>query len=63
MLICRPTDLNYSDVTPKSVYTNRRAFLRAMGFTGAAAAVAAAGWKLAIAPKEVVHATSKLSIA
>ena len=37
MLIRRPTDLTYSDVTPKSVYIKRREFLRAMGIAGAAA--------------------------
>ena len=42
MLIRRPTDLTYSDVTPKSVYTERREFLRAMGIAGAAAFAGAA---------------------
>jgi len=62
MLIRRPTDLSYSEITPQSVYVNRRAFLRAMGVTGTAAAVGAAGWKLAV-PNEKVQATSKLTIA
>jgi len=39
MLIRRATDLTYADVTPKSVYQDRRKFLRAMGLVGAAAAV------------------------
>jgi sulfoxide reductase catalytic subunit YedY len=62
-MLFRPssTDLTYLDVTPKSVYTNRRAFLRAMGITGAAAVAGAAWWKFA-APEEV-RATSKLTIA
>jgi methionine sulfoxide reductase catalytic subunit len=62
MLIRRPTDLTYADVTPKSVYTNRRAFLRAMGIAGTAALVGSAAWKLAL-PGEEVHATSKLNVA
>jgi sulfoxide reductase catalytic subunit YedY len=37
MLIRKPTDLNYSDVTPKSVYLDRRRFLAGMGLAGAAA--------------------------
>jgi sulfoxide reductase catalytic subunit YedY len=62
MLIRRPTDLSYSEITPKSVYVNRRAFLRAMGVAGSAAAVGAVGWKLAV-PSEKVQASSKLTIA
>jgi methionine sulfoxide reductase catalytic subunit len=62
-MLFRPssTDLTHADVTPKSVYTNRRVFLRAMGITGAAAAAGAAWWKFGV-PEEV-HATSKLTIA
>jgi sulfoxide reductase catalytic subunit YedY len=64
-MLIRPTksssDLTHADVTPKSVYTNRRAFLRAMGITGAAAVAGAAWWKFG-GPEEV-HATSKLTIA
>jgi sulfoxide reductase catalytic subunit YedY len=55
--------MKYSDVTPKSVYQNRREFLRAMGIVGGGlAAVGAAGWKLA-GPGGVVHAGTKLSVA
>src|SRR6202030_109492 len=61
MLIRRPTDLTYSDVTPKSVYTQRREFLRAMGIAGAAFAGGAA-WRLGM-PLNEVHATSKLDVA
>ena len=37
MLVRKPTDLTYADVTPKSVYSNRRKFLRGAGlaFIGA----------------------------
>src|ERR1700676_3315503 len=62
MLIRRLTDLGYSDVTPKSVYTQRRDFLRAMGITGAATLAGAAAWRLGISLEED-HATSKLDIA
>jgi methionine sulfoxide reductase catalytic subunit len=62
MLIRRPTDLKYSDVTPQCLYQNRREFLRTMGLTGAAFAVGSAAWKL-VTPAEEVHATSKLDAA
>src|SRR6202030_4322109 len=62
MLIRRPTDLSYSDVTPKSVYSQRREFLRAMGIAGVAAFAGAAIWRLGM-PLDAVQATSKLNIA
>src|ERR1700686_468940 len=62
MLIRRPTDLTYSDVTPKSVYTQRREFLRAVGIAGAAAFAGAAAWRLGMA-LDAVDASSKLDIA
>src|SRR6202030_4798398 len=62
MLIRRPTDLTYSDVTPKSVYTQRREFLRAMGIAGAAAFAGTAAWRLGM-PLDEVHANSKLDVA
>jgi sulfoxide reductase catalytic subunit YedY len=56
------SDLTYADVTPKSVYLNRREVLRAMGM---AAAVGLGGKLLsgAIAPKTAVAAGTKLNIA
>jgi len=39
MLIRKAPDLTYADVTPQSVYVNRRKFLRDMGIVGAAALV------------------------
>ncbi len=60
MLIRKPTDLNYSDVTPKSVYLNRRKFLRAMGIVGAAAIAGGELWNLQ-SSSHVVHATTKLN--
>lgn len=35
MLIRKAPDLTYADVTPRSVYLDRRKFLRAMGLVGA----------------------------
>src|SRR3981081_4584584 len=61
MLIRKPTDLGYSDVTPKSVYTKRREFLRDMGMFGATAFAGAAAWRLGM-PLDEAHATSKLDI-
>jgi len=37
MLIRKALDLTYADVTPRSVYLDRRKFLRAMGIVGATA--------------------------
>src|SRR3984893_8473001 len=62
MLIRKLTDLRYSDVTPKSVYTQRREFLRAMGITGAATLAGAAAWRLGM-PLDEVRATGKLDVA
>jgi len=35
MLIQKAPDLTYADITPKSVYLDRRRFLRAVGIIGA----------------------------
>jgi methionine sulfoxide reductase catalytic subunit len=61
MFIRGATDLTYSDITPKSVYIQRRQFLRAMGIGGAAALAGAAAWRLGM-PLGNVHATSKLEV-
>jgi sulfoxide reductase catalytic subunit YedY len=60
MLIGRPPDLTYADVTPKSVYMDRRRFLRNVGTAGAAAVV---GRKLVelISPEKIAHAGPKLT--
>ena len=39
MLIRKPADIPYSEVTPKNVYLNRRKFLAAAPGLGAAAAL------------------------
>jgi sulfoxide reductase catalytic subunit YedY len=61
MVIRHSTDLTYADITPKSVYANRRSFLRAMGIVGATAMAGAAWWKFAGLDSEV-FANTKLNI-
>jgi sulfoxide reductase catalytic subunit YedY len=60
MLVKKPSDLTYADVTPKEVYRDRRKFLQAMGLAGAAALVGREMWSLA-SPSQTVNATSKLT--
>lgn len=60
MLIRRSADLNYSDVTPKSLYRNRREFLRTMGIAGVGALAGQGLWDLA-QPGDIVLATTKLN--
>jgi methionine sulfoxide reductase catalytic subunit len=61
MLIRKAPDLTYRDVTPRSVYVNRRSFLRGMGLLGASAVAGRELWELA-AP-EAALAGSKLNVA
>ena len=60
MLIRRATDLRYADITPKSVYMNRRKFLRDAGIAGAAAIL---GERLleTVSPRNTVLAATKLN--
>jgi sulfoxide reductase catalytic subunit YedY len=61
MLIFRSPDLTYSDITPRSVYLNRRNFLRDMGLAGVAA-FAGKGLIDLISPTQSVQAaTTKLT--
>jgi methionine sulfoxide reductase catalytic subunit len=60
MLIRKAPDLTYADVTPKSVYLNRRKFLRAMGIVGASVAVGKGMFELAL-PSQFVLAGTKLT--
>lgn len=63
MVTPKATDLKYSDVTPKSLYHNRREFLRIAGLAGGGLAIASvAGWRLAQSPL-VVNAGTKLNVA
>jgi methionine sulfoxide reductase catalytic subunit len=57
MLIKKPTDIPSSEITPKSLYLNRRKFL-----TGAALATAAAGLGIreVISPSTTVRANAKI---
>jgi methionine sulfoxide reductase catalytic subunit len=59
MLIRKPSDLTYADVTPKSLYLNRRKFLQGIGIAGA---VAVAGQNLLRMawPSQHVYAGTKL---
>jgi sulfoxide reductase catalytic subunit YedY len=68
MLIKRPSDLNYSDVTPKSVYSSRREFLASLGLAGSLAGgvlltprPAKAAAKLDIASKSPFSTTEKIN--
>ncbi len=60
MLIRKAPDLTYADVTPKSVYLDRRKFLAAMGIAGASAIVGSHLWDLA-SPRQAVLANTKLT--
>src|SRR3984885_8602138 len=59
MLIRRSPDLTYADVTPKSVYLNRRKFLQGMGLAGVAAITGSRLIDL-ISPPRSVYAVTKL---
>jgi methionine sulfoxide reductase catalytic subunit len=60
MLIRKSTDLTYADVTPKSVYLNRRKFLQTMGIVGASAAAGKGLFDLAF-PSQAAFAGTKLT--
>jgi sulfoxide reductase catalytic subunit YedY len=68
MLIKKPSDLKYSDVTPKNLYTNRREFLATLGLAGGLAGgalltptQARAGAKLEVASKSPFSTTEKVN--
>ncbi len=60
MLIRKAPDLTYADVTPQSMYLDRRKFLRAMGIVGASAAAGRALFELAL-PSQAAFAATKLT--
>jgi methionine sulfoxide reductase catalytic subunit len=62
MLMKRAPDLTHADVTPRSVYQNRRNFLKELGMVGTAAVLGGGLWELALAP-EVAFAGTKLNVA
>jgi sulfoxide reductase catalytic subunit YedY len=57
MLIRKSPELTYADVTPKSVYLDRRKFLQAMGIVGATAVAGKGILGLALPPQGVLAAT------
>ena len=61
MLITKPSDIRYSEITPKSVYLNRRKFLAGVpaAFLGARASRAQAGGKLPNLVKSPFSTTEK----
>src|SRR5258707_12106506 len=60
MLIRKAPDLTYADITPRSVYLDRRKFLRAMGIVGATATVGKSLFDLAW-PSHTAFAGTKLA--
>jgi sulfoxide reductase catalytic subunit YedY len=60
MLIRKSPELTYADVTPKSVYLDRRKFLRAMGIVGVTAVAGKSLLDLALPPQTAL-ATAKLT--
>jgi methionine sulfoxide reductase catalytic subunit len=60
MLIRKAPDLTYADVTPKSVYLDRRKFLQAMGIVGAAAVAGRKLLELAL-PSDIAFAATKFT--
>ena len=60
MLIRKTPDLTYADVTPQSVYLDRRKFLQAMGIVGAATAAGKGLFDLAM-PSQTAFAATPLS--
>ena len=63
MLIRKAPDLTYADITPKSVYADRRKFLRAMGIVGATVAAGKSLFDLALPPQTVFAATQFTGLA
>ncbi len=63
MLIRRAPDLTYADVTPKSVYLDRRKFLQAMGIVGATAFAGKGIFDLALPPQTAFAATKFTGLA
>src|SRR5205814_3604141 len=63
MLIHKAPDLTYADVTPKSVYLDRRKFLRAMGIVGATAVAGKSLFDLDLPPQVAFAATKFTNLA
>jgi methionine sulfoxide reductase catalytic subunit len=63
MLIRKAPDLTYADITPKSVYLNRRKFLQAMGIAGVTAAAGKGLFDLAFPARSAFAATKLTGLA
>ena len=61
MLIKRPTDLKYSDITPKEVYLNRRKFLAGAAVAGGAMLAGRGIWNLISPSLSASAATTQLT--
>src|SRR5580704_13118275 len=61
MLIRREQEFKYSDITPKSVYMNRRKFLADAGLIGGVALAGRGLWEM-ISPSQSVSANTKLNV-
>src|SRR6201993_3168671 len=59
MLIKKAPDIRSSEITPKSLYLNRRKFLAGAGAAGAAAMIGL-GLREAISPSMIAHAGTKI---
>jgi len=60
MLIKKAADILSSEITPKSLYVNRRKFLAGTALAGAAALAAGAGLREIVSPSSMAHANSKI---
>jgi len=60
MLIKKAGDIRWSEITPRSLYSNRRKFLAGLAAAGAAAATAG-GVREIISPSATVHAGNKIN--
>jgi len=63
MLIQKAPDLTYADITPKSVYLDRRRFLRAVGIIGATAVAGKGFFDLALPPETALAAAQFTGLA
>ena len=61
MLIKRPADLKYSDITPREVYLNRRKFLAGAAVAGGAMLAGRAAWDLISPSLSASAATTQLT--
>ena len=60
MLIKKAADILSSEITPKSLYVNRRKFLAGTALAGAAAVAAGVGLREIVSPSSVAHANTKI---